>query len=154
MKTLVKCVGVLFAMTATAAALGQATIAELRGISGNVLVSTATGMASGTDKQRLSAGTVVTTTATGGATIAFDSSACVVTLKPNERLEVQPGMSCSALLAAVQLVPAAGAIGGGMAAAGGGSLLAAGSGPLLIGGAFVAAGGYAIYRNNRNSSPN
>lgn len=149
MKILVKCLSGLLVTALAGSAMAQATIAELGGVVGNVLVSTATGMASGVDKQRLASGTVLTTTASGAAIVAFDNG-CKVELKANQRLEVKAGLSCDALALLVTAAPAAGAIGAGTAMTVGGL-----SGTTLaLVGVGVAAGGYAIYRNNRNSSPN
>lgn len=150
MKTLVKCLSGLLVTAMASSAFAQATIAELSGITGSVLVSNATGMASGANKQRVASGTYVMTTASGAATITFDNG-CIVALKANERLEVKEGLPCSALMAAVEAVVPVAAAGAGMGAAG---TIGGFSATTVLIGAGVAAGGYAIYRNNRNSSPN
>lgn len=126
------------------------TIAELREIQGNILVSDALGMASGTDNQRLKNRTRITATSRAGATVVFDCG-CVVRLKENERLDVVAPSACSALLAAVQAVPTGAPIGA-VASSGGAAGAGAGTGAIVAGG--VGVGAYLLYRNNRNVSPN
>lgn len=125
------------------------TIAELRDVQGNVLVSDSQGMSSGADNQRLKNRVRVTTTSRAGVSVAFDCG-CVVRLKENERLDIDAPRACSALLAAVQGVPTAVPIGGAVATSG--ASPAVGTGTLVVGG--VGVGAYLLYRNNRNVSPN
>ena len=122
------------------------TIATLAEVQGNVLVSDAVGMSSAIDNQRIKNLVRVTTTSRASVLISFDCG-CDVRLKENERLDVEGAKQCPALLAAVQAVPIGAPIGA-VAAASGSSLPTA----LLLTGAGV--GGYLIYRNNRNVSPN
>jgi len=124
------------------------TVAELRDVQGNVLVSDAQGMASGVENRRLKNRDRVATTARGSVLVRFDCG-CEVRLRENERLDVESPRSCAALLAAVTTATPAVAIGAPVAtAAATGSYVA----PAAIGAAGV--GGYLLYRNNRNSSPN
>jgi len=124
------------------------TVAELREVLGNVLVSDAQGMASGTESQRLKNKVRVTTTSRAGVLVKFDCG-CEVRLKENERLDVETPRPCAALLAAVQAVPVGAPIGAVAAAATPGI---SGSGALIATG--VGVGAYLLYRNNRNVSPN
>lgn len=122
------------------------TVAALSKVQGNVLVSDAAGMASAVDNQRIKSNVRVTTTSRAAVTITFDNG-CVVQLKENERIDVDGNKTCAVLLAAVQAVPLGVPIGA-VAATG----LSGTSTALLLTGAGV--GGYLIYRNNRNVSPN
>lgn len=133
-----------FAQTATSAP----TIAALSGVQGNVLVSDAVGMASAVDKQRIKDNVRVTTTSRAAVTITFDNG-CVVELKENERIDVDGSKSCPVLLAAVQAVPIGAPIGAAVAAAPG---IGGGTTALLLAGAGL--GGFLIFRNNQNVSPN
>lgn len=121
--------------------------AVLKDVVGNVLVSTKDGMGAGIEKQGVSNNTRVTTTARASVTIAFNCG-CDVKLKENERIDIDSPNTCAALLAAVTAVPVAGAIGAATASAG------AFSGTTALIGVGVGVGGYLIYRNNRNQSPN
>ena len=123
------------------------TIAELQEVQGNVLVSDASGMAAGVDKQRLKNQVRVTTTSRATVLIAFDCG-CDVRLKENERLDVDAPRSCPALLAAVAPVVTGAPIGAVVATAGISTPTAA----LIATG--VGVGAYLLYRNNRNVSPN
>lgn len=124
------------------------TVAELRDVQGNVLVSDAAGMTSGVDKQRIKNAVRVTTTARAAAVVAFDCG-CEVRLKENERLDVELPKACPALLAAVQAVPVGVALGAVPAVTGG---ISTTTGALI--GTTVGVGAYLLYRNNRNVSPN
>ena len=84
--------------------LKRETIASLIDVQGNVLVSDAAGMASAVEKQRVKKMVRVTTTSRASVTISFDCG-CDVRLKENERLDVEGGRPCAALLAAVEGVP-------------------------------------------------
>lgn len=125
-----------------------ATIAELRDVQGNVLVSDAVGMTSGTEKQRLKNMVRVTTTSRAGAVVLFDCG-CEVKLKENERLDVEAPRACAALLASVQPVPIGTPIGAVTPVAGG---ISTSTGALIA--TTVGVGAYLLYRNNRNVSPN
>ncbi len=83
---------------APAAATAQA---RLDRVEGNVLVSTATGLAAGGAGQALLAGTRVITPANGKALIKFDNG-CSVQLQPNQRLVIDPSKSCEQLTLLVQ----------------------------------------------------
>ena len=124
------------------------TIAELRDVLGNVLVSDAQGMASGTESQRLKNRVRVTTTSRAGVLVKFDCG-CDVRLKENERLDAEAPRPCAALLAAVQTVPVGAPIG---------AVVTTGSAGISTTGALittgVGVGAYLLYRNNRNVSPN
>jgi len=124
------------------------TVAELREVQGNVLVSDSQGMVSGVENRRLKNKERVTTTARGGVLVRFDCG-CDVRLKENERIDIESPRSCAALLAAVTSAAPALVIGAPVATATATSSYVA----PLIGGA-VGLGGYLLYRNNRNSSPN
>ena len=73
-------------------------IARLRSVNGNVLVSNDAGLATGNEALRLLPGTRVITTANAGVVIAFDVG-CDVKLNENERFEVEKGKPCALLLA-------------------------------------------------------
>jgi len=126
------------------------TVAQLRDLVGNVLVSDKAGMGSATDKQRVGNNVRVTTTSQASVVVAFDCG-CNVTLKPNERLDVVAGQSCAAALAAVSPVATNVALGAGAAGAGTGAGLSV---PVVAGGVAVGVGGYLLYRDHRNVSPN
>jgi hypothetical protein len=135
------------AQNAAPTADAAGTVAALSGVQGNVLVSDATGMASGVDKQRIKNNVRVTTTSRAAVIITFDNG-CVVALKENERIDIDGSKTCPALLAAVQVVPIAAPLGAVAAVPGLGVPPAA----LILTG--VGVGGYLLYRNNRNVSPN
>ncbi len=126
------------------------TVAQLRDLVGNVLVSDKAGMGSASDKQRVGNNVRVTTTSQASVVVAFDCG-CNVTLKPNERLDVVAGQSCAAALAAVAPVATNVALGAGAAGA---ATTAGLSTPLIAGGVAVGVGGYLLYRDRRNVSPN
>ena len=148
--TLVFATGVMAQTTRLAcddpASLKAETIATLAEVQGNVLVSDAAGLSSAVNNQRIKNLVRVTTTSRASVLISFDCG-CDVRLKENERLDVEGAKQCPALLAAVQAVPVGTAIGAVAAASGSGIPTAA----LLTGAAI---GGYLIYRNNLNVSPN
>ena len=148
--TLVFATGVMAQTTRLAcddpASLKAETIASLAEVQGNVLVSDAAGLSSAVNNQRIKNLVRVTTTSRASVLISFDCG-CDVRLKENERLDVEGAKQCPALLAAVQAVPVGTPIGA-VAAASGPSIPTA---ALLTG---AAVGGYLIYRNNRNVSPN
>jgi hypothetical protein len=78
-------------------------IAKLVDLHGNVLVSRATGLAAGTDSERLMDGMRVITTSNSGVVVQFDNG-CRVELKENQRFEVQRDKPCEALLVQVESV--------------------------------------------------
>ena len=123
----------------------QTTVAELRDVQGNVLVSDPTGMASASNGQRVKNKVRVTTTMKAGVLVAFDCG-CNVLLKDNQRLDIDLPSSCPALLAAVANAAQDVALGALPAQA-------AGTAAPLIAGA-VGTGAYLLYRNNRNVGPN
>ncbi|MCZ2135358.1 MAG: hypothetical protein LC098_08025 [Burkholderiales bacterium] len=124
------------------------TVAELREVQGNVLVSDSQGMATGVDNQRLKNKVRVTTTSRAGVLVHFDCG-CDVRLKENERLDVESPRACAALLASVQAVPIGAPIGAVAPVATTGI-----STPGLLITTGVGVGAYLLYRNNRNVSPN
>ncbi len=139
-----------FAMAFSVNALGQSSSscdgAELRDVTGNVLLSTKDGMSAAVEKQTVAGGSRVTTTSRASVTVAF-ACGCDVKLKENERLDIEGPSTCAVLLASVTAVPVV-AIGAATASAG------AFSGTTALIGVGVGVGGYLIYRNNRNQSPN
>ena len=122
------------------AAPRDGSIARLVDLNGNVLVSREAGLASGTESLRLMPGTRVLTTANSGVVVEYDNG-CRVTLKENQRFEVEKDKPC-ALLLAQNIVAAPAAVG----------LLA----PLLIPGAVGAAavGTLVDSRGGQTVSPN
>lgn len=80
------------------AVVSDGTIASLRDVKGNVLVSNEFGLATGNEALRLAPGTRVITTTASEAVVEFDFG-CRVTLKENERFEVEKGKPCAILLA-------------------------------------------------------
>jgi hypothetical protein len=128
--------------------LKRDTVAELRELTGNVLVSDAAGVGTAAAGQRVANKVRVTTASKAGVVVAFDCG-CSVTLAENQRFDIDIPRACSGLLAAVQPVPTAVALGATAAPA-----LAAPSTATLLTVGAVGVGGYLIYRNNRNVSPN
>ncbi len=132
-------------------ALGQSSSscdsAELRDVTGNVLVSTSDGMSTAVDKQAVGGKSRVTTASRSSVTVAF-ACGCDVKLKENERIDIEAPSTCAVLLASVTAVPVV-AIGATTAASAG-----AFSGTTALVGAGVGVGAYLLYRNNRNQSPN
>ena len=122
-------------------------MAQLKKVEGNVLVSTAQGAVAGVNDLAVPDKSLVTTTSNGSVDVVTPKG-CTITLKPNQRLEVDVDKSCDALALLVTSAPGAVALGAGGAVAGlSGTTIAVGLG--------VAVGvGLLIARNNRNSSPN
>lgn len=121
----------LLVATAAGAQSGQSsTIARLKGVTGNVLVSQQSGLAAGSEAQLLANGTRIITTANSEAVVLFDNG-CEVRVRENQRFDVESDKPCAALIP----FPL-----------GGGTLVAAGSGfpgflaPIALG-AFVPRGG-------------
>ncbi len=124
------------------------TVAELRELTGNVLVSDAAGVGTAAGGQRIANKARVTTASKAGVVVSFDCG-CDVKLAENQRFDIDVPRACSGLLAAVQPVPTAVALGATAAPA-----IAAPSTATLLTVGAVGVGGYVIYRNNRNVSPN
>jgi hypothetical protein len=129
------------------------TVAALKEVKGNVLVSDKAGITSGANGARIVNSARVTTTGNASAIIAFDCG-CDVQLSENQRIDVALPSACPAIVAAVQPVPVAAALGAAPAApvAATSSLAITPTGLAVTG--AVAAGTYAIIRRNRNVSPN
>lgn len=93
-------------------AVAQQTVARLKEVTGNVLVSREAGLATGAEAQQLVNGTRVITTANSTAIVVFDNG-CEVRLKENERFEVDSQKPCALMVAQalgpVQPVAAVGA---------------------------------------------
>jgi hypothetical protein len=130
--------------------LRKDTIAELRDLQGNVLVSDKDGVSSAVSGQRVANKSRVTTTSSAGVVVAFDCG-CNVTLKENQRVDIELPRGCAALVAAIQAVPVTVALGSAAAVA---PAAAAGSTTGLLAVGAVGVGGYALLRRNRNVSPN
>ena len=126
-----------------------ATVAELKDVQGQVLVGEGDVSSSATDGLRVAKNATITTTARAGVTVVFDNG-CRVTLQESQRLVVDSGTPCAALIASVtSAVPAAlGAAAGGAAVAGGVSVTAL----ALAGGVGVAALVYADCRRKPSRS--
>lgn len=73
-------------------------IARLRDVHGNVLVSNEAGLSSGDEALRLVAGTRVITTAKSDVIVEYDNG-CRVKLEENQRFEVEKGKPCALLIA-------------------------------------------------------
>ena len=78
-------------------------IARLREVNGNVLVSGQSGLASGGEELRLVPGTRVITTANSEVVVEYDDG-CRVKLKENQRFEVEKGKACALLVAQPQSI--------------------------------------------------
>lgn len=87
--------------SAAIAQQGAPAVANLESVEGNVLVSTATGLAAGASGSALTTGTRVITPANGKAVIKF-SNGCSVQLQPNQRFVIDPSKPCDQLLLLVQ----------------------------------------------------
>jgi hypothetical protein len=124
------------------------TIAVLKDLSGNVLVSDKSGISSAAAGLRVANSARVTTTANAAVVVSFDCG-CDVRLAENQRIDVQLPSGCGALIAAVQPVPVAAALGATTTAS---SALLTPTGLLVTG--AVGVGGYALLRRDRNVSPN
>lgn len=124
----------------------RASVAQLRDVSGNALVSRESGLAAGAEGTRLAPGTRVITTRGSHATVVYDDG-CEVKLKENERFEVQVGKSCELLAAMPQSILATPA--GAAVASGGAAALGYGAALPLLGGAA----GIAALRSLRESNP-
>ncbi|MCC6869673.1 MAG: hypothetical protein IT522_12705 [Burkholderiales bacterium] len=123
----------------------QNTVAHLRNLEGNVMVSQGDGMVAAANGLRVAPGTRVITLAGGSVVIDYDVG-CDLSLKENQRFTVRTG-ECGALLAGVTtIVPGSTAI-----TAAGFSI------PAFLGGAAIGGGlVYAIRDRNcgEQASPN
>lgn len=123
------------------ASVNDGSIARLRDVRGNVLVSNESGLATGIEALRLVPGTRVITTSASQVVVEFDDG-CRVTLKENERFEVE-NKPCALLLAQPY-----------------GIVVAAAAAPLLAPGLVVGAAGAAALgvlvdsRTKTTASPN
>lgn len=153
MRTLLRCC-TLAAMIGVAPSQAQEpprTVAQLKDVHGNVLVSKESGLASGDEGLRLTPGTRVITTANADAIVAYDNG-CEVRLKENQRFEVKEGEPCAVLIAQASSIlaePAGAAL---AASATGGALFAATLPPLA--GALVGLGILQGERDKQAVSPN
>lgn len=116
------------------------TVARLVKLEGNVLVSRDDGLASGSEEQRLLPGTRIITTANSNVVVEYDDG-CRVSMKENQRFEVEKDRDCS-LLAALPIIDAPAAVGLPLA-----SILVPGA----VGGGAV--GSIIDSRNNQTVSP-
>jgi hypothetical protein len=125
----------------------QEGVAELKDVTGNVLVSRESGLASGSEALRLTQGTRVITTANSEVTVHYDDG-CDVHLKENQRFEVETGKPCGALVAMAQsiLLEPAGAA---LASTAGGLAAYAATLPALGGGLV----GLGILQSAREKTP-
>ena len=90
----------LAAFAAAMPAVGDepATIAKLKDVHGNVLVSRASGLGAGNDGTRLAEGVRVITANSSEVVVQYDDG-CEVRLKPNQRFQVERGKPCALLVA-------------------------------------------------------
>ena len=120
-------------MLATTSAFAQPT-AQLKNVEGNVLVSTAQGAVAGANGLALPDKSLVTTTSNGFADVVTPAG-CTISLKPNQRVEVDVTKTCEALAALVTAAPGAVALGaagsGGVAAGVSGSAAPASTPPAV-----------------------
>jgi hypothetical protein len=127
-------------------------IAHLKGVTGNVLVSKETGLASGNEASALSKGSRVITTANSEVTVVYDNG-CEVKLKPNQRFEVVDDKPCAALQARAESILAEPAAA--VAAAGTAGAVAASSGLVVSSALPLAAvgglAGLAVLQSQRES---
>src|SRR5688572_18518739 len=89
--------GALLALQAAAQSVApDRAVAELRRLSGNVLVSHAAGMNAGAELLRVANGARIITTANSEVVVVFDNG-CEVRMVENQRLDVDTGRPCAAL---------------------------------------------------------
>jgi hypothetical protein len=115
MKTLAMLAALAAAFATTLACAQGGSIARLKDVKGNVLVSQQAGLASGSEAVRLAEHTRVITTAGSEVIVVYDNG-CEVRLKENQRFEVVVDKACAALVAENLLVETPGAAGVGIAA--------------------------------------
>ncbi|MGL4233571.1 MAG: hypothetical protein ACRDAM_12070 [Casimicrobium sp.] len=165
-KTIVSCFAVAFTLAASAANAQQSnarpdqcddpnaakkpTIAELKDLVGNVLVTNEANISSAAPGLRIPNKVRVTTTAQAGVVVSFDCG-CDVKLKENERFDVDAPRGCGAMLALVQPVTAGVALG---TATTGAAVATTGTTAGLLTVGAVGVGGYAQLRRSRAVSPN
>ena len=82
----------------TGDAAAQQSVARLKQVTGNVLVSREAGLATGAEAQALLNGSRIITTANSTAIVVFDNG-CEVRLKENERFEVDSQKPCALMIA-------------------------------------------------------
>lgn len=148
-----------FAQTAGEGARAPArTVARLRHVEGNVLVSKEAGLASADEALRLDDRSRVITTANAKAIVAYDDG-CEVTLEPNQRLEIRTDKVCAERLAQAETIfkePAGMALAAGTGLAGGATAAALAG----VGGAAVGVAGLSglaalvLARQDTAASPN
>ena len=122
-------------------------VAQLKEVQGNVLVSRESGLGAGSEALRLGAGTRVITTNKSGVIVVYDDG-CEVTLKANERFQVEDGKPCAALVAQPQSILATPE--GATAVASAGSAAAYAATLPALGGALA---GLAAMRGRQESQP-
>ena len=93
-KNLIAAATLALVLAPSVAQAGDATVARLVGISGNVLVSNDFNMASAGEKLRLVPGARVLVTANSSATVEFDDG-CRVRLQSGERFEIRGTPACT-----------------------------------------------------------
>lgn len=96
----------LAATLACSAYAGEATVARLQNVSGSVLVSDASSIASAGESLRLAPGMRVLTTANARVTIAYDDG-CRVLLAPGQRFEIRAAGPCPSHGAYIQTIASA-----------------------------------------------
>ena len=138
-KTAIALLALLSATEVCAQAKPQV-IAHLQNVTGNVLVSKETGLASGDESTPLTKGSRVITTANSEATVVYDNG-CRVKLKPNQRFEVADDKPCEALMARAESILAEPT--GAIAAAGSVGAVAATSGFAVTNAVLPVVGGLA-----------
>jgi hypothetical protein len=93
-KNLIAAATLALVLAPCAAQAGDATVARLVGISGNVLVSNDFNIASAGERLRLVPGARVLVTANSSATVEFDDG-CRVRLQGGERFEIRGTPACA-----------------------------------------------------------
>ena len=91
-------------MLVATGAWAQQAVAQLKQVTGNVLVTREAGMATGTEAQPIMQGARVITTANSEVVVVFDNG-CEVRLKENQRLEIDSRKPCAAMLVESLAVP-------------------------------------------------
>jgi len=120
--------GLLAATSAIAQSEQSGTVARLKDVIGNVLVTQQAGLAAGTEAQRLTKGTRIITTANSEVVVVFDND-CEVRMRENQRLDIED-KPCAAMIPV--------SFGGTVLAAGAGAGLAGFITPIvMVGGAVV-----------------
>ena len=89
--------GLVALLACADAAAQQQTVARLKQVTGNVLVSREAGLATGNEAQALVNGSRIITTANSTAVVVFDNG-CEVRLNENERLDIDSDKPCAAML--------------------------------------------------------